>query len=1210
MAKRHCQRRRPARKTFRRILCDSARFVSLSGKARGKRVTCERPGENGSDRQGHEEEPAMPEKRGNVTERPDISISLRPARRRRRRRWRAAGAALSLLLITLTAVAGLGVYTFAGGRVDLEAVRPLAVAALQDRVGAGRKLAIGGLALERDERGLALALTDLAIFDDDGHKLLSAPKADVHVSTLALLTGAVEPKRVDVEDLLVQLRILPDGGVDLSLGADDSAPVPDAAQTAAPQNPAAQVSSEASPAPAQRAKIVAQIGRAINGVFDLASGKDSPIAQLDHFGVRRGKLALIDLSAGQTRGFDNFAFSLDRKRLKGQGAAEVNVAADGPNGRWRLRGEARGARDQPHALTLEAGGFTIDELALALGKSSLPVDSDISLGVKAEAAFQADGHLLDAHARLGLSAGFWRYDDPDFSPIFIDEGFAALHWEPEAHRLVVDQAQVFSGPTRLFLKGSLTAPAGEGDGWAILFDQVEPATIGPDRAGEKTVTLTGFHGDMRLDPAAKKLDVRRVELRGPEVAAAVQGVVDWTEGPHLRLGMSAAKMPAAGLLAIWPNALGAAARGWLGDHLQAGTLDSLRLAVDLDDIDLRMMRAQRAPMGDRILIDYVVKDAAFTFLDGAPAVIGLNGHGRTTGRSTLFTATSGAMETAPGRRIELSDGQFSLPDLAQKPTPMNIGARVKGGVDVLGDILARPGFAKVASMPVDPKAIKGQFDGTFSWRTRLGPAPDPAPVLDVNCKVENFSLDRLVGKERLEQATLSVTVANGATKIAGAGKLFGVPATLDLLRPGDDPAQGTVSFVMDEAARTRAGLPLGATLTGPVAVKLTGAVGAAHPQAQVEMDLAKAGLNYPIPGLFKPAGRPAKASFAYREDERGATLDQIVFEGGGAVARGSAQLGAEGGFQSAKFTQLKLSPGDSMQVEIGKSGDGLKIVGKGESLDARPFLKSLAANGPERADSSDLDLDLQATVMSGANRQIISNAALRLSKKGANLRGLTFSGKIGGDLVEASLGRAEGGSSLLKATTTDAGAFLAFLDLYSHMEGGKLRAAFRVANGGFAGPVDIDKFVLRGEPAMRAFASQPGGEQLTARMRINPETVAFTRLHAEIEKRDGVLKVRDGVIASPNIGSTLEGSADFNRDAVDFSGTFVPAYGVNNLFGQLPVVGLILGGGDKEGLIGVNFRVTGRPGAPVLSVNPLSAIAPGFLRKIFGVIPMDGAPSQ
>jgi len=52
------------------------------------------------------------------------------------------------------------------------------------------------------------------------------------------------------------------------------------------------------------------------------------------------------------------------------------------------------------------------------------------------------------------------------------------------------------------------------------------------------------------------------------------------------------------------------------------------------------------------------------------------------------------------------------------------------------------------------------------------------------------------------------------------------------------------------------------------------------------------------------------------------------------------------------------------------------------------------------------------------------------------------------------------------------------------------------------------------------------------------------------------------------------------------------------LLGQIPVVGLFMGG-DREGLLGVTYEVVGRPGNPVLRVNPLSALAPGLLRKVF-----------
>ena len=64
-------------------------------------------------------------------------------------------------------------------------------------------------------------------------------------------------------------------------------------------------------------------------------------------------------------------------------------------------------------------------------------------------------------------------------------------------------------------------------------------------------------------------------------------------------------------------------------------------------------------------------------------------------------------------------------------------------------------------------------------------------------------------------------------------------------------------------------------------------------------------------------------------------------------------------------------------------------------------------------------------------------------------------------------------------------------------------------------------------------------------------------------------------------------------------GTFVPLYGLNNMFGQIPIVGLFLGGGSNEGLFGMTYEVDRPAGTPRLRVNPISAMAPGLLRKFF-----------
>ena len=96
----------------------------------------------------------------------------------------------------------------------------------------------------------------------------------------------------------------------------------------------------------------------------------------------------------------------------------------------------------------------------------------------------------------------------------------------------------------------------------------------------------------------------------------------------------------------------------------------------------------------------------------------------------------------------------------------------------------------------------------------------------------------------------------------------------------------------------------------------------------------------------------------------------------------------------------------------------------------------------------------------------------------------------------------------------------------------------------------------------------------------------------------GKVALREGVVRGPLLGGTIDGVVDYGRDEVHMRGTLVPLYGPNNLLGQIPVVGLFMGG-EKEGLFGITYEVVGRPGNPFLRINPISALTPGILRKVF-----------
>jgi hypothetical protein len=106
-------------------------------------------------------------------------------------------------------------------------------------------------------------------------------------------------------------------------------------------------------------------------------------------------------------------------------------------------------------------------------------------------------------------------------------------------------------------------------------------------------------------------------------------------------------------------------------------------------------------------------------------------------------------------------------------------------------------------------------------------------------------------------------------------------------------------------------------------------------------------------------------------------------------------------------------------------------------------------------------------------------------------------------------------------------------------------------------------------------------------------------MRVDFTRSPGRLSLRDGVVSGPAIGATVDGQIDFLREDVRLRGTLVPAYALNNIPAQLPILGLFLGGGKNEGLLGVTYEVVGPPNAMTLRVNPMSAVAPGFLRKLF-----------
>ena len=111
--------------------------------------------------------------------------------------------------------------------------------------------------------------------------------------------------------------------------------------------------------------------------------------------------------------------------------------------------------------------------------------------------------------------------------------------------------------------------------------------------------------------------------------------------------------------------------------------------------------------------------------------------------------------------------------------------------------------------------------------------------------------------------------------------------------------------------------------------------------------------------------------------------------------------------------------------------------------------------------------------------------------------------------------------------------------------------------------------------------------------------ITFSRFEMPFSLVENMLTVRDARTSGFELGVNAEGTVDLETDRVDISGTIVPAYTLNTLVESIPVLGELLTGGEGEGLIAAQYQVGGTTAEPVIKVDPLSALAPNFLRELF-----------
>jgi len=762
-----------------------------------------------------------------------------------------------------------------------------------------------------------------------------------------------------------------------------------------------------------------------------------------------------------------------------------------------------------------------------------------------------------------------------------------------------------SSGNRFTLVAHAEAPAQAGAPWRLGLTGGS-IVLAPRTSDDEQLVLNRIAVIGRFDPVKRRLDIEHADVANKDIGVAASGYVDFsTSDPRLVIGAASRNMSIAAFKQLWPVFMNTPVRDWTLEHLVSGTVEKFEVATNAN---MSAFEKGGPPVpDDGLSVEIVTSGTVVRPVTELPPIHDADLITRVSGKNVVISLGRGIVDLPSGRRLTIANGVFEIPDSQIKKPPARVRMRIEGPVPAAAEFLASDRLREASGSPLDPGSSKGTVTAQVALNLPIDPdMPKGAVRYNIIADIANFAVDKFMMDQRIEAQSLRVTADPDGYQARGDVRIGGMPAMVDYRKPrGDVDAELRLQATFDDATRSRFGFDFNGALSGPVPIRL-GAKIASSPELDsrfaIEADLTQAKIDNLLPGWTKPPAKAARATFTMASHKGTNTrIDDIVLDGGGVSVKGSVEIDQAGEVVAASFPVFGMASDDKASLKAERQSDGaLKVTMRGDVYDGRAFIKSVMGGGApdpkqqQRKGINDLDLDVKIGAVAGFHGEALSGLELRLQKRAGLIKGFVLNAKHGADAsLKGEIRVGANGRQVLFFESKDAGALLRFTDTYPRVVGGQMWASMEPPTPSQApqeGKLVVRDFEVRGEPALEKVVGGGGGPQASG--------VDFSKMVVDFIRSPGRFMVRDARLQGPVMGATMDGVLDYAGNDVRLRGTFVPLFGLNNIFGQIPIAGWFLGG-DREGLIGITFEVVGPPGAPVLRVNPASALAPGVVRKIF-----------
>src|ERR1700722_1741231 len=450
-------------------------------------------------------------------------------------RWvRRLAIVVAALMVIFAGCFGALWWRLGAGPINLDMATPWLAAAIEENIGHDNTVEVGGTQIERTGRiRIAVRLRDIVVRDRDHAVVASAPKAEVRLSGMALLTGRLRAESLNLVGAELAVRITREGYVTVSTG-DTSKPLatgvtskkdaglaptfPRQVPGAASSTPAA-----ASSAPAAATADSTQAGllAGLDWLDSLSlTGLDGQ--NLNEIGLKNGSLIVDDQQRGNKWNFQNISLSM--RRPSGGGVA-LSLAEEGPQG-WSLRVAVGPPTNGVRSVDIKADKVSTTNILLAMRRKDMNYSANLPLSGELKGELGRDG--LPTYFRGKITAGAGEIADSDTPeyPMAIDSAEVSLDWDANK-RVLIAPFKIVSGQNRITLLAHLEPPKGNVNEWQLGFSGGTVLLAGNDN-NDPPVIFNRVSIGVRFDTDKKRVTLTQADFSNGEIGVAGTGSVDYS----------------------------------------------------------------------------------------------------------------------------------------------------------------------------------------------------------------------------------------------------------------------------------------------------------------------------------------------------------------------------------------------------------------------------------------------------------------------------------------------------------------------------------------------------------------------------------------------------------------------------------------------------------------------------------------------------------